>query len=194
MLLFPYCQHSCAGAQLGTEQWGDQDDRGIRTSPLCWHPGHWGCHLPSQGNKLSYIHISPSKMLECFMFVSQEGQTRIGSNSSSPKADIGLCNIVVPFPTLSHSFSGPKLCKSLRMIHKWCAKPSWMLQYFQLLLFHLCSLGSWGYSAWALRGWVHWWSGGFACMWWEVLCEPCGGNTAEQDFSWYVGGWVTCNL
>lgn len=42
--------------------------------------------------KVINCHISTSvRMLECFMFVSQEGQTRIGSNSSSPKADIGLC-------------------------------------------------------------------------------------------------------
>ena len=52
----------------------------LGTGVVIYHLKVTNCHI--------YIHISPS---ECFMLVSQEGQTRIGSNSSSPKADIGLC-------------------------------------------------------------------------------------------------------
>ena len=111
---YPYTtnMHVCTGAQPGPEQWGDQDDSGIRATPLCWHPGHWSCHLPPPGIKLSYIHISPGKMLEHYnnvMFLSQEGQTRIGSTSSSPKADIGLC---IHCSLVSHFCPSPPLVPS----------------------------------------------------------------------------------
>jgi len=42
------------GPQPSSEQWGDQDDSGIRAAPLHWHPGYWRCSLPPPGSFTYY--------------------------------------------------------------------------------------------------------------------------------------------